>query len=625
MKESSIFVVTLCLLLMVNQSAAGQGKPIQTPISVRPEANHREQDGLNGPVRRVRVETANITTKEGAFVEGTRVLREVSTYDQKGKKIDSIAYPVEGNAPAGKEEYRYDQNGNISEMIVRGEDGTTLSRETYQYEMDEMNNWIKMTSSVAIYENGKVTFEPIEVTYRTIAYYYGQSIAKLGPANSRGSSSGNKLATTSKPGSEVKAVSMVTAKVENETKPASPEKEISNARIVPSPALNATSENKPAPQPAPSTEATGEKNSPPTPVNTASEKVTTKRVSEKELRDAAVSLPAADYSNVALTIPPSESKVEVHLIVGENGEVMNARAVSGHRLLIDAAETAARRATFSRKRLSQEPGQVYGTITYEFKPPIPEPDPLTANTSNAAKPKPVEASTPVSTAPSPVTSQIKVNSEAVPANSFYESGFIYLVEGKYADAVKAFEESARLNPNDAKTYLKLGLAFSAQNQYKEAIAALKMAIQIKPEVVDAQGYYHLGNAYAETGKHAKALEAFKQALYIIRAEAIDQARAGVKSQVPLDDVHLRIGVVYHNMRRHQQAIEALRQALELNPKLSTAYYVLSLSYLAAGNRIAAENQRMPLRSLDPALEEKLATMLSRRELQLPCRNVVGCR
>ena len=37
-----------------------------------------------------------------------------------------------------------------------------------------------------------------------------------------------------------------------------------------------------------------------------------------------------------------------------------------------------------------------------------------------------------------------------------------------------------------------------------------MAIQIKPEVVDAETYYQLGHSYTGLGKHEDALKAFKQ-------------------------------------------------------------------------------------------------------------------
>jgi hypothetical protein len=42
-----------------------------------------------------------------------------------------------------------------------------------------------MTSSIAVYQEGKLSFEPIEVTYRHISYYYNQAIDKLKSAASK--------------------------------------------------------------------------------------------------------------------------------------------------------------------------------------------------------------------------------------------------------------------------------------------------------------------------------------------------------------------------------------------------------------------------------------------------------
>jgi hypothetical protein len=41
-----------------------------------------------------------------------------------------------------------------------------------------MGNWTKMTTSVAVIENGQMSFEPSEVTYRIIAYYLEDATAK---------------------------------------------------------------------------------------------------------------------------------------------------------------------------------------------------------------------------------------------------------------------------------------------------------------------------------------------------------------------------------------------------------------------------------------------------------------
>jgi len=92
-------------------------------------------------------------------------------------------HPVELTSPLGKEQYSYDDKGNIVETIVRGDDGSILGREKYEYDFDELGNWKKMTTSIAVYEDGKLSFEPIEVTYRTIAYYYNKAVEGMATAS----------------------------------------------------------------------------------------------------------------------------------------------------------------------------------------------------------------------------------------------------------------------------------------------------------------------------------------------------------------------------------------------------------------------------------------------------------
>ena len=58
--------------------------------------------------------------------------------------------------------------------------------------------------------------------------------------------------------------------------------------------------------------------------------------------------------------------VVVRVLVDEKGNVVSARAISGHRLLKQAAVTAARNTRFSPTRLSGQPVKVSGVITYNF-------------------------------------------------------------------------------------------------------------------------------------------------------------------------------------------------------------------------------------------------------------------
>jgi tetratricopeptide (TPR) repeat protein len=137
----------------------------------------KEQDGLVGSVRRVKTETARIEIKEGRPVEGPAQLVEVTTYGIKGNRVENTSYPVPGSL-VGKEEYKYDEKGNITEMTLRDERGAIVSREAYSYDFDKFGNWTKMVTSLVVFENGELKREPVEVTYRTVTYYYDDNVAK---------------------------------------------------------------------------------------------------------------------------------------------------------------------------------------------------------------------------------------------------------------------------------------------------------------------------------------------------------------------------------------------------------------------------------------------------------------
>ena len=148
-----------------------------------PLESDRAMDGLQGPVNRVRTETARLVLKGGKLTEEPRELLELTLYDSQGKEVESTYYLVSGNRQAGKEEYAHDEKGNVSEMTLRDANNNILSREIYTYEHDAIGNWVKMVTSRATYEGGKLTRQPIEVTYRNITYYFDQAIAEIVNSN----------------------------------------------------------------------------------------------------------------------------------------------------------------------------------------------------------------------------------------------------------------------------------------------------------------------------------------------------------------------------------------------------------------------------------------------------------
>jgi len=184
MNGSTVRILPAFLLFIFVLTLSAPVRAQLTTVSNRPAItvldSTKEQDGLVGSVRRVKTETVRIEFKEGRAVEGPPQLVEVTTYGIKGNRIENTSYPI-GGSLVGKEEYKYDKRGNITEMTVRDDRGAILSREAYSYEFDKFGNWTKMVTSLVVFENGELKREPIEVTYRTLTYYFNDSIAKIAP------------------------------------------------------------------------------------------------------------------------------------------------------------------------------------------------------------------------------------------------------------------------------------------------------------------------------------------------------------------------------------------------------------------------------------------------------------
>ena len=83
------------------------------------------------------------------------------------------------------------------------------------------------------------------------------------------------------------------------------------------------------------------------------------------LNGKALSLPHPPYPAIARAARASGTVV-VQVTIDENGNVISARAVSGHPLLQAVAVAAARQARFSPTKLSGQPVKVTGVITYNF-------------------------------------------------------------------------------------------------------------------------------------------------------------------------------------------------------------------------------------------------------------------
>ncbi len=360
-------LVTLCL--MVVSAAASAQSPLTAKAGNAPAVSpavesDRSRDGLTGPVRRVRTEVAKLLSANGSQTEGKHALVEVVAYDIKGNKIENQYFPIAGSTLTGKEVYKYDEKGNISEMTMLNPDGTLLSKEIYKYEFDFAGNWSKMTTSVAVVDSRGITFEPTEVTYRSIMYYLDENMVRMVNPGA---------ATTPQP------VAPVVAPPANTNKPATDPKLAANKKAdnkkapnVPDLPSASSSANKLAAAPVDLKVQAVNSNQQVPMVDLGSEpppspgpKPILKPVSGGVLNGTALNLPPPVYPEAAKRMR-TQGVVAVDVVLDETGKVVAANASSGPPILREAAVQAALKAKFSPTKLSGQPVKVAGVINYKF-------------------------------------------------------------------------------------------------------------------------------------------------------------------------------------------------------------------------------------------------------------------
>ncbi len=104
---------------------------------------------------------------------------------------------------------------------------------------------------------------------------------------------------------------------------------------------------------------------------------------------------------------------------------------------------------------------------------------------------------------------------------------MYYQTGKDQQAIEAFSQAIRLNPDLFVPNLFLGLDYVKLKHFSEAVPYLKRAAHSKPN--DPQAQLDLGQAYAGTGNMRLAISSY------LRANEIDPQNA---------DVWYHLGVAY---------------------------------------------------------------------------------
>lgn len=221
--------------------------------------------------------------------------------------------------------------------------------------------------------------------------------------------------------------------------------------------------------------------------------------------------------------------------------------------------------------------------------------------------------------------------------AYHDKGKTYLDDGRYTEAVTAFQQAitldADLGANPQKSPLEnthihahLGAAYIGMKAYQNAIDALQNAIALDPDLVDA--HYHLGHAYIEQGHSDKAIPHLERAIAIspnLKGAHYNLARAhrasgnleaathAVTETLRIDpnyqpahelantikQAHYNSGITYLNDERYSEAVTAFQSAITLDSDFTTAYYNLGLTFLKMESYPRAVDALQKTITLDP--------------------------
>ena len=479
----------------------------------------KDQDGLVGSVRRVKTEFARINIKDGRPLEGPRQLLELTTYGVKGNRLDNVSYPI-ADSTVGREEYKYDNHGNIIEKILRDEHGTVLSREAYDYVFDKVGNWTKMTTSLMVVENGEFKREPTEVTYRTFTYYATNMEARSATASVESEPAPQVTPLTLPSEKTLEPAADSAAKAASRTESSQPAQPITQR----------SKRTRKTAEPVNSTLTTNSSKSPDTqtlPVNATGNTQKTEElgVEPKSVLKSAV----ADPVSIAPTAEAVGAMAN-HSVDKPTSNPKNSAEVSAPEPTPAAPPTQTK---------NQDPGftmtSVVSSESTKKSEPTAERQPEASSTGSGS----ALSSAP----PNP--------SVAAKAYEMYETGRRQFEAGDMKAAIDSYLESLRLEPSSAEVQMNLGHAYMTIKKDKDAMKAFKEAVRLNPEL--AEGFYGLGFVAFRSKNYRDAIDAFKKAIVV----SPDMAKA-----------HYGLALAYIEMQKLDDMIHEYRILQRLDAQLA---------------------------------------------------------
>ena len=192
---------------------------------------------------------------------------------------------------------------------------------------------------------------------------------------------------------------------------------------------------------------------------------------------------------------------------------------------------------------------------------------------------------------------LTANQPRVAASAYLRIGNLYMSQGKFGNAQAAYERAVALNPSDAESYNNLGEALGELRQYQRALDAFTRAANLDQKLVKAK--YNQAVSYDRMGN-------FRYAEFVYRHL--------IQTNPNYSLAYDGLAVTLSKSGRAKEAIAFHEKAITLDPREPSYYFNYAISNLILGNSEKALQIQEKLKSINPAIADRLASVIVKHQM-----------
>jgi tetratricopeptide (TPR) repeat protein len=176
-------------------------------------------------------------------------------------------------------------------------------------------------------------------------------------------------------------------------------------------------------------------------------------------------------------------------------------------------------------------------------------------------------------------------------------GNVNMAQRKFGNAEIAFQQSLALSPNYAEAYNGLGEALGELKQFPRAIEAFNKAVSLDPKLLKAR--YNQAVTYDR-------MKNLRYSEFVFRTL--------IKSNPDYPLAYDGLAVTLSKAGRAKEAISLHEKAIALSPGDPSYYFNYAISNLMLGNTAKATEIQNKLKTIDPLVADRLASVIIRRQM-----------